>query len=190
MKKQNEQVTNAINAMDFEILKERWVITMEELWDNLAEEDKVEIHNKYCAEYTKYDDEILSIDELEEQLNDYKGLEVLDVLDDDFDKSETYFQCDGYGNWHSSNDAEDFLLSEEDYFGYIWEYDSSTLQEYEDMFKEELENALLEFAKANNLPQSKVYYWMEEELWNEHITEDWDSIAERFAEFVLTEDEE
>ena len=185
-----EKTTKMIAEMDYNGVQNAWENTMQALWDNLTDDEKVEIHNHYCEENTQYDDKILNGSELGEELESYRGLAVLSVLNDDFDKDNEFFQKDGYGYWSSSDDADDFLLLDDEYFGHIWGYENGVLKDNEDLFKDGLTDALLDFAKDNNLTASKVYYWVEEELYNEWISEDWEDVAEKFAEYVLTEEEE
>lgn len=106
-------------------------------FNNLPTEVQVEIFNKFCEEHnlTEYFYDMSSLDDL---LMGCSPLEVLNRIEEGFDKDKDYIQQNGYGNYESFNKKEvREYISESGYISEIYEneniwYDKIDSAKYED----------------------------------------------------------
>lgn len=67
----------------------------------LMNSEIIDIHNSICVKNDNSDDMIWNMDDFNEMFNDYKPIEIANMLDSDFDTNAPYFFFDGYGHVHS-----------------------------------------------------------------------------------------
>ena len=71
------------------------------LESRLMNSEIIDIHNSICLKNDNSGDMVWNMDDFNEMFNDYKPIEIADILDSDFDTSAPYFFFDGYGHFHS-----------------------------------------------------------------------------------------
>lgn len=93
-------------------------------FNNLSNNEQVEIFNKFCDKYN-LQEQIYDMSSLDDFLNGSTPLEVLNSLEEGFDKDKDYIQQNGYGNYESYNGIEVRLyISESGYISEIYEDES------------------------------------------------------------------
>ncbi len=111
-------------------------------FNNLSNNEQVEIFNKFCDKYN-LQEQIYDMSSLDDFLNGSTPLEVLNSLEEGFDKDKDYIQQNGYGNYESYNGIEVRLyISESGYISEIFEdeglwYDTIDTTPYEDEEEED-----------------------------------------------------
>lgn len=71
------------------------------LESKLMNSEIIDIHNSICLKNDDSDNMIWYMDDFNEMLNDYEPIEIVNMLDNDFDTCAPYFFFDGYGHVHS-----------------------------------------------------------------------------------------
>lgn len=113
-------------------------------FNNLSNNEQVEIFNKFCDKYN-LQERFYDMSSLDDFLNGSTPLEVLNSLEEGFDKDKDYIQQNGYGNYESYNGIEVRLyISESGYISEIYEdeglwYDTIDTTPYEDEEEEDEE---------------------------------------------------
>ena len=93
-------------------------------FNNLSNNEQVEIFNKFCDKYNlTY--QFYEMSSLDDFLMSRTSLEVLNSLEEGFDKDKDYIQQNGYGNYESLSGIEVRLyISESGYMSEIYEDES------------------------------------------------------------------
>ena len=90
-------------------------------FNNLSNNEQIEIFNNFCDK-CNLQEQFYEMTFLDELLMNSTPLEVLNSLEEGFDKDKEYIQQDGYGNYKSYNGIEVRLyISESGYLPEIWE---------------------------------------------------------------------
>ena len=93
-------------------------------FNNLSNNKQVEIFNKFCDKYN-LTEQFYEMSSLDDFLMSSTPLEVLNSLEDRFDKDKDYIQQNGYGNYESLSGIEVRLyISESGYMSEIFEDES------------------------------------------------------------------
>lgn len=93
-------------------------------FNNLSNNEQVEIFNKFCDKYN-LTEQFYGMSSLDDFLMSNTPLEVLNSLEEGFDKDKDYIQQNGYGNYESYNGIEVRLyISESGYMSEIYENES------------------------------------------------------------------
>lgn len=106
-------------------------------FNNLSNNDQVKIFNKFCDK-CNLTEQFYEMSTLDDLLAGSSPLEVLNSLEEGFDKDKDYIQQNGYGNYESLNGIEVRLyISECGYISEIFEdeslwYDTIDTTPYED----------------------------------------------------------
>lgn len=113
-------------------------------FDNLSNNKQVEIFNKFC-ERNNLTEQFYEMSTLDDLLMGSTPLEVLNSLEEGFDKDKDYIQQNGYGNYESFSGKEvREYISESGYISEIFEdeglwYDTIDTTPYEDEEEEDEE---------------------------------------------------
>ena len=113
-------------------------------FDNLSNNEQVEIFNKFC-ERNNLTEQFYEMSTLDDLLMGSTPLEVLNSLEEGFDKDKDYIQQNGYGNYKSFSGKEvREYISESGYISEIFEdeglwYDTIDTTPYEDEEEEDEE---------------------------------------------------
>lgn len=113
-------------------------------FNNLSNNDQVEIFNKFCDKHN-LTEQFYEMSTLDDLLAGKSPLEVLNSLEEGFDKDRGYIQQNGYGKYKSLNGIEVRLyISESGYISEIFEneglwYDTIDTTPYEDEEEEDEE---------------------------------------------------
>lgn len=103
------------------------MITFEQFeneFNNLSNNEQIEIFNNFCDK-CNLQEQFYEMTLLDELLMNSTPLEVLNSLEEGFDKDKEYIQQDGYGNYKSYNGIEVRLyIREYGYLTEIWEDES------------------------------------------------------------------
>lgn len=90
-------------------------------FDNLSNNEQVEIFNKFC-ERNNLTEQFYEMSTLDDLLMGSTPLEVLNSLEEGFDKDKDYIQQNGYGNYKSFSGKEvREYISESGYISEIFE---------------------------------------------------------------------
>ena len=93
-------------------------------FNNLSNNEQVEIFNKFCDKYN-LTEQFYGMSSLDDFLMSSTPLEVLNSLEERFDKDKDYIQQNGYGNYESLSGIEVRLyISESGYMSEIFEDES------------------------------------------------------------------
>lgn len=93
-------------------------------FNNLSINKQVEIFNKFCDKYN-LTEQFYEMSSLDDFLKSSTPLEVLNSLEEGFDKDKDYIQQNVYGNYESLSGIEVRLyISESDYMSEIYEDES------------------------------------------------------------------
>lgn len=93
-------------------------------FNNLSNNEQVEIFNKFCDKYN-LTEQFYGMSSLDDFLMSSTPLEVLNNLEEGFDKDKDYIQQNGYGNYVSLSGIEVRLyISESGYMSEIYEDES------------------------------------------------------------------
>lgn len=93
-------------------------------FNNLSNNKQVEIFNKFCDKYN-LTEQFYGMSSLDDFLMSSTPLEVLNSLEEGFDKDKDYIQQNGYGNYESLSGIEVRLyISESGYMSEIFEDES------------------------------------------------------------------
>lgn len=93
-------------------------------FNNLSNNEQVEIFNKFCDKHN-LQEQIYDMSSLDDLLAGNSPLEVLNSLEERFDKDKDYIQQNGYGNYESLSGIEVRLyISESGYMSEIFEDES------------------------------------------------------------------
>lgn len=71
------------------------------LESRLMSSEIINIHNSICVKNGDSDNMIWDMVDFNEMLNNYEPIEIVNMLDSDFNTSAPYFFFDGYGHVHS-----------------------------------------------------------------------------------------
>lgn len=81
---------------------------LQEVFDNLATYERVEIYNEFCDSVNYFDDRIEEMPFLDDVLCSKTATEVIERIDtNNFSTCDDYFYCDGYGYFCSTSDPDD-----------------------------------------------------------------------------------
>lgn len=106
-------------------------------FNNLSNNEQVKIFNKFCDEYN-LTEQFYEMSTLDDLLAGNSPLEVLNSLEEGFDKDKDYIKQNGYGHYESFSGMEVRLyISESGYISEIFEneslwYDTIDTTPYED----------------------------------------------------------
>lgn len=93
-------------------------------FNNLSNNEQVEIFNKFCDKYN-LTEQFYEMSSLDDFLMSSTPLEVLNSLEEGFDKNKDYIRQNGYGNYESLSGIEVRLyISESGYMSEIFEDES------------------------------------------------------------------
>lgn len=93
-------------------------------FNNLSNNKQVEIFNKFCDKYN-LTEQFYEMSSLDDFLKSSTPLEVLNSLEEGFDKDKDYIQQNAYGNYESLSGIEVRLyISESGYMSEIFEDES------------------------------------------------------------------
>lgn len=93
-------------------------------FNNLSNNKQVEIFNKFCDKYN-LQEQFYEMSSLDNFLMSSTPLEVLNALEEGFDKNKDYIQQNGYENYESHNGIDVRLyISESGYMSEIYENES------------------------------------------------------------------
>lgn len=93
-------------------------------FNNLSNNEQVKIFNKFCDKYN-LTEQFYGMSSLDDFLMSSTPLEVLNSLEERFDKDKDYIQQNGYGNYVSLSGIEVRLyISESGYMSEIFEDES------------------------------------------------------------------
>ena len=93
-------------------------------FNNLSNNEQVEIFNKFCDKYN-LTEQFYGMSSLDDLLMSSTPLEVLNSLEEGFDKDKDYIQQNGYGNYESLSGIEvRIYISESGYMSEIFEDES------------------------------------------------------------------
>jgi len=93
-------------------------------FNNLSNNEQVKIFNKFCDKYN-LQEQFYEMSSLDDFLMSSTPLEVLNSLEESFDKDKDYIQQNGYGHYESLSGIEVRLyISESGYMSEIYEDES------------------------------------------------------------------
>lgn len=97
-----------------------------ELIQEMSIGDAVMLHNEYCYETNRYDDEIFECDRFDEVFDGYTPTDISNRIHfGDYNPYAEYFTFNGYGNIHSVHKYEVFdHIYEDEIADYIIENDN------------------------------------------------------------------